>query len=672
MDRKAGPKLTDAQFFSELVDCTLPGLEEIPAAAARGDFVACRRLCAAHVRQSLQPDRFFAIPYEFPENQFTVAGESEEEAGERIKQHILISVGVPCQFEGKVDWFANPTYNGFKEWTWQVNRCPEWKLLAHLYHTTGDESYAETFAQLFDSWVMQAVAPEEDVSGGETLCWRTIECGIRMGANWPYTLFSFYRSSHFTDDRLVDWYKSVWEHGHRLRVNHTTCNWLIMEMNGLGQIGILYPQFRAAKEWLEFAVQVLAKELDLQVYPDHFHFELSTDYHYVVINNYMRLVRVAGAFAVPLPESFVRRIEQMLEVFVKLMRPDGCLPDLNDGCHDPVKTFIDEQIRYFPDNKVFAWVSHGRKGIGAPAYTSVALEYAGMMVMRSGWGEKDTWGFLDAGPFGTGHQHEDKLNLLIHAKGQYILTECGTYAYDGSEMRKYALSTRSHNTVRVDGMDQNRRAHYRWHEGDLAQKARMTYRIEEAFDYVSATYDEGYGVCDLHSSEAPAHMGASHSRSVFFLKKPGHGMEAFFLVIDRLQSENENEYELLWHVDAGTVSVHGMDVTADFLHLLVSLKDRKRDGVDLICGQQKPEWQGWKPGPTGIQGDDAPLPTVQYMTHGSNLRVVTVLYPGEDCPITAVEASRDVEDTRVTLVLRDGFQLDYDESLGGCRTDGEQ
>ena len=116
-------------------------------------------------------------------------------------------------------------------------------------------------------------------------------------------------------------------------------------------------------------------------------------------------------------------------------------------------------------------------------------------------------------------------------------------------------------------------------------------------------------------------------------------------------------------MDAAAVSVRGMDVTADFLHLLVSLRDRKVDGVALTCGQHEPEWQGWKPGPTGIQGDDEPLPTVQYMTHGSNLRVVTVLYPGEDCPITSVEASRDVADTRVTLVLRDGLRLDCDENL---------
>ena len=66
-------------------------------------------------------------------------------------------------------------------------------------------------------------------------------------------------------------------------------------------------------------------------------------------------------------------------------------------------------------------------------------------------------------------------------------------------------------------------------------------------------------------------------------------MDAFFVVIDRLFSEDENEYELLWHVDAAAVSVRGMDVTADFLHLLVSLRDRKVDGVALTCGQHEPE-----------------------------------------------------------------------------------
>ena len=671
-ENMVGPKLTDARFFGELVDCTLPGLEGIPAAAAAGDYATCRRLFAAHVRETLDPDTFFTIPYEFPENLFTFAGEAEEEAADRMANLYLISVGVPHQFEGKVDWFVNPTYNGYKEWTWQLSRHNEWKLLAHQYHLTGNEKHAQTFARMFESWVQQAVVPEDSVRGHETLCWRTIECGIRMGANWPYTLFSFYKSPAFTDDLLVDWYKSVWEHGHRLQLNHRTGNWLIMEMNGLAQIGILYPQLKDAPGWLDFAVRQLTEELDRQVYADGFQFELSTGYHYVVINNYTRLLRVARAFGVAMPEAFVKRVEYMLEMYVKLMRPDACTPDINDGGIHKVKKLVDQQIDLFPESKTLQWVSHERQGEGEPAYTSVAMEYSGMMVMRTGWGEQDTWAFLDAAPFGTGHQHEDKLNLLVHANGKFILTECGNYAYDISEMRKYALSTRSHNTVRVSGMDQNRRVCYHWEEEDITKKAGMEYRTEDWFDYAAGEYDEGYGTCQEETAfkdkdvndrpQGPAYMGARHRRSVLFLKKPGHGMVPYFIVVDRLYSEDNNSYELLWHVDAEDVSLRGMQVKADFLHILPSLDNVKTDGVNIVRCQQEPEWQGWKKGPTGIQGDDAPLPTVQYTTHGTTTRVVTVLYPGEDCPIAAVEASRDVNDTMVALVMKDGVRVTFDEA----------
>ena len=101
---------------------------------------------------------------------------------------------------------------------------------------------------------------------------------------------------------------------------------------------------------------------------------------------------------------------------------------------------------------------------------------------------------------------------------------------------------------------------------------------------------------------------------------------------------------------------------ADFLHLLVSLEDDKLDGVQVISGQQFPEWQGWKKGPTGIQGDDKPLPTVKYTTRGGSVRVVTVLYPEEDCPFASVEASKNVDDTQLALVLKDGTRLVYDEA----------
>ena len=75
------------------------------------------------------------------------------DACRRICRHTLISVGVPCEYgEGKpVDWKANPTYNGYREWTWQLNRHNDWKLLAHEYRRTHNRRLAETAAELFTS-----------------------------------------------------------------------------------------------------------------------------------------------------------------------------------------------------------------------------------------------------------------------------------------------------------------------------------------------------------------------------------------------------------------------------------------------------------------------------------------------------------------------------------------
>ena len=281
--------------YERQIDTTRPGLEGIPEAVAHGDFATARRLFAAEVRRTLQPERFFRIQREFRGAHFMKEGETPEQAGERILSGELISCSTPHQFEGEVDWFINPTFNQYKEWTWQLSRHSEWGILAERYRATGDERFAEAFVRYFESWVHQALVPE-NADGGATLCWRTIEAGIRMGGVWQWALHSFYRSPHFTDDVLVDWYKSVWEHGWRLRNFHRTGNWLIMEMNGLAQIGILYPQFLDAPAWKEYAFDRMVEELDAQIYPDGWQVELSTGYHQVDINNYQWLIDVCNAY----------------------------------------------------------------------------------------------------------------------------------------------------------------------------------------------------------------------------------------------------------------------------------------------------------------------------------------------------------------------------------------
>jgi hypothetical protein len=645
-----GPLLSDRDFFGRCLPDTVE-MKPIKLAAERGDYPGAREAFAALIRRNLKADLFFTVPYEAPENFYKWPGESGIEAAGRICRNELISCGTLHAFGGTVDWFANPTFNRYKEWTWQLSRHNEWKHLAKVYRDTGDEKYAQAAASQFASWVKQAVVPPEDTEGSDTLCWRTIECGIRMGANWPYALHSFYKSPAFTGDIIVDWYKSVWEHGKRLRLRHRQGNWLIMEMNGLAQIGILYPELADAEDWYAYALKKLDEELDRQIYPDGFQYELSTNYHFVVINNYHRLMQVMNAYGKTVPAAYGEKLEKAADVYVKLMRPDGRIPDINDGNDSYAASFLETLSDLFPENRVFQWIVSGGKEGRKPDYRSVALPYSGFMIMRSGWDKDDLWALFDAAPFGTGHQHEDKLNILLYA-GKAVLAEGGCYAYDTSEMRRYVLSTRSHNTMRLDGQDQNRRLNYRWRDGDIALHSGLKYRIEEDFDYAEAEYNEGYG--------PKADRSVSHRRSVLFLKKVPAGLSPFFAVIDRFfpGGEEPHFYETLWHLDEKAVEIRGNSISAGPIGILCS---GEPGGIALVRGEEYPEWQGWIRGKTTKQGDYRPIHTLIRTLHGGRLRGVTLLSPrGNYTPLEAVEAGSSPEDTDIRIRYQGG-ELILDE-----------
>lgn len=649
-----GPIVSDAYFFGECLNWEAGGMEAVRIAAEREDYPAARHALAQVIRDWAAEKRegLLTIPYEMPENAVILPEESEEEACRRIQKHVVVSVGVPCDFgaENRVDWESNPTYNGYREWTWQLNRHHEWKMLAHQWNLTHDDTLAETAAELFVSWVRQAVFPGP-CTGYETKCWRTIECGIRMGCTWPYVLFTFAGTEAFTDDILVDWYKSVWEHGDRLSRDYTSGNWLIMEMNGLAQIGILYPQLKQAGAWLEQALDFLGKELDRQIYPDGFQYELTTNYHVVVILNYQRLAEVAGAFGQKLPESFYEKLENACLLYVRLMMPDGTTPDINDGRRVDVKEDFQIRRRMLPQAKCIRWVLEGNEE-DRPDFTSVALEYSGFLVMRSGWDKDAVWALLDAAPFGKAHQHEDKLNLLLYANGRLLVTEGGNYAYDSSPMRDYVLSTRSHNTVRVDGQDQNRKLRYSWKDEDIRKKAGLRYEITEEQDTGEASYEEGYG--------ENADIAVKHTRKVFFLEKSGQNRPPYLVIVDRMEAEEPHEYECLWHVDDIVREQKEGQIAFTDLRLLYAGGE-----AEIVTGQEEPEWQGFVATGT-VQGQYRAVPCVCLRRTGRNVCLVTVLDPAPQYEKQVVRVELKNE-RAVSGIRQDAVKIRLYFKDGTCR-----
>ena len=650
-------KISDKKFFTELLDYDIKGLSSVKEAAEKEDFSLCRKLFAEYIRETLEPEKFFStIPgRKAPEKSADVT-----EKGDLACRHYMVSVGIPCDFGDKeVQWESNPTPTGYREWTFQINRHQEFVNLAHAYQATGDKKYATACEELFKSWAEQIDCPDSPTYSGDTKAWRTIEAGIRMGLNWPEVFHTFYKE--FSDDGIVDWCKSVYEHGMRLSLDHSAPgNWLIMEMNGLMHIGVLNPWLKDSKEWQKYALDVLEKNLYIQVYPDGVQYELTTDYQHVAIINYARPVKLCRVYGIEYPEKMREILKKLIMFYVEIMCPDGKVPSINDGSRVDTGKMVSTYKDIFEKDDCFEWVTGNSDK--EPSFKSIVHEYPGFATFRSGWGKDDTYVFFDGGELGKAHQHEDKLSVILYADGKEILVDPGNYAYDRLDpVRHHICWTQAHNCVRVDGKDQNRQDLYKWTDDKISKKSDLVYSLSECVDAARAVYDEGYGPHKVSCENL-----ARQERSIYFVKKMGN-LRPFLMAVDRLTSDKERNYEVMWHIDAQSISACGLNVKADSLHVAVPEYDKDTAGLQISYGvkhlhEETIHLQGFT-ADSAIKNDYRPIYTAAHILNAKDIRHVTILYPdgGKELYIKGVEASQDINDTKITLSLSDGTKLDFDE-----------
>ncbi|MBQ9115772.1 MAG: heparinase II/III-family protein, partial [Clostridia bacterium] len=338
----------------------------------------------------------------------------------------------------------------------------------------------------------------------------------------------------------------------------------------------------------------------------------------------------------------------------QLTHPARILPDINDGVQMSIVPKMRVASRFYPDKPHFKWfATDGQEG-NPPEYLSYGFPYSGCAVMRTDWGRDAVWAYMDCSPFGRGHQHEDKLNVLLDAYGKTLLTEGGVYDYDSSEMRKYVLSTRAHNTAMLNGKEQNQRLSYKWADEDIAKKADFLFETTSERDIAAAEYTAGYG-----ADREPL----VHSRRLTFVKNaPEYGLLPFFIVSDRFTAEDDaaRKYEIMWHMETCELKLEGAYASGDFgdgIGLTMAASDAEYINMQ---GQYQPYYQGWFPIRPSGPHEHRPIPTpVLCGEFCGSKRVVTVLYPykdGED-PISAVKASADITENSVTLVLKDGREI---------------
>lgn len=619
----------DAQFFTFL-NLDYPGMEEVKKYYKMGDINKAK---AAYLkfRREKSKVKWNVNPADKPSK----ASTSEYPAAEKIMNHLIEpSMSAPEAFLGKkINWECNPVDpnepNFTKEWTWcNVNRMPFWNTLGRAYWATLDEKYAKEWVEQVISWVNDNPVPM-DQEPGATLCWRSIESGIRMAGSWMNAYYYFLLSPSFTPDAHLSFVKGVIEHGQRLEkiaveFPQRSGNWVTSECNGLGTIGILFPELRKAEDYKNVAFDRLNKELDKQVYPDGAEVELTPSYHQVSRTNFLELAKLAQKNNIPVPAGYLDKLKNMYEFNLNLMAPNGILPPFNDAGPTRATSSLKEAYEIWKDEEFLFGATLGKEG-KKPAYDSYYFKWAGYYVMRSGWKLSDNCLYFDAGPVGYGHEHEDMLNLYLYSNGKILLTEPGTYTYDLSKWRKYILSTPAHNTIIVDGKGQ--------HRGDIPESRLIKEPIKNPwvnsplFDYGRGIYSSGYQEIKYEAIQYQTReyvgkkdTSVSHTRHVIFLKP------FYYVAVDFLEGKGFHKYDAHFHLDAPDAKINSATLAVatrrqDTVQLGLFPMDVEGLKVKIAKGQEDPIL-GWLPREKRL------IPTVVYsLSKVAPATFSTFIYP---------------------------------------------
>ncbi len=557
------------------LDLDHPGLEEANARARASRIHEALAAVVRYFRARPEPDpSLLATP-----------NAGAVEASERAIAREFVFYQVPGKVPpGNWDWTWRPGTDW--EWTYALNRHHWWAELAAAYLATGDQRYAQELDSLIRSWVGQCPVHVDDISS-----WRTLETGIRVAGPWIGILSAMKATPVITDTAWIMYLRAIHDHAEHLVAHPKANNWLLVESNGLLTCGIVFPEFRRAKDWVRTAVERFEREMEQSVHPDGAHIEYSSSYHFLSLHSFTAAMdkadRTVGRV---FSDAFRNRLELMWEYPMYMMRPDGRLPLLNDSDTADIRPQLRAAgERFGRQDFVFA-ATNGREGT-PPADTSHRFPWVRRAVMRSGWDEHAFYGFLETAPCGSGHVNEDALTFEIMAYGQPLIGTMGRYSYDPVPVRRYLVSSAAYNTVMIDGEGQ------KWTK---THPDRSTWVAREpTADPWSSTAEQDVAYGRFNGPWTGDLSGVVWERRMAFhkpdakLRRPG-----FWVVRDTFTGEGGHELRFLLHFYPGNVvcddETHTVrsDYSGAHANVLVAFEHPEAVKFDCAHGQEDPP-RGW-------------------------------------------------------------------------------
>ncbi len=205
-----------------------------------------------------------------------------------------------------------------------------------------------------------------------------------------------------------------------------------------------------ADGWLKKGLRILLREVPEQVLADGGHFERSTMYHALALEDILDLINAAQAWSGSIDAGVLAGWSavagRMLLWLKGLLHPDGQFALFNDAA-----------FGIAPEPSLLLDYA-ARLGIQSPHLESEKT------LMVSHWPESgyihlaspEAVALLDVAPVGPdylpGHAHADTLSFELSLFGQRVVVNGGTSCYGAGAVRVRERETVSHSTVEVDAL----------------------------------------------------------------------------------------------------------------------------------------------------------------------------------------------------------------------------
>lgn len=229
---------------------------------------------------------------------------------------------------------------------------------------------------------------------------------------------------------------------------HLLGNHLFANAKALVFAGLFFDGPEAAR-WLDEGMRILGREVPEQILADGGHFERSTMYHALALEDMLDLLNLtttqapAGRPWTAQLAAWPELVSRMAHWLRTMCHPDGDIAFFNDAALG---------IAPAPA-ELFAYAA--RLGCATPEALPdvVRLEDSGYLRVSRG----EAVLLIDVAPVGPdylpGHAHADTLSFELSVGGRRVIVNGGTSRYGGGPERLAQRGTAAHSTVQLDGCD---------------------------------------------------------------------------------------------------------------------------------------------------------------------------------------------------------------------------